>query len=119
MLRGRSHGLLSSLSVPIFNRQNGHTLLATITTAGHARWPSDYPIHDLRPKGLRVGCVVRWKLFTLDTGRCSGASAILANATGMAVAPPSTAFWIAGATTDPARPEAVARRPAAGVIARA
>jgi mRNA interferase MazF len=67
MLRGRSHGLLSSLSVPIFNRQNGHTLLATITTAGHARWPSDYPIHDLRPTGLRVDCVVRWKLFTLDT----------------------------------------------------
>jgi mRNA interferase MazF len=54
------------LSVRTFNRQNGHTLLAMITTAEHTRWPSDYPIHDLRPTGLRVDCVVRWKLFTLD-----------------------------------------------------
>ena len=54
------------LSVPIFNRQNGHTLLAMVTTAERTRWPSDYPIHDLGPTGLRVGCVVRWKLFTLD-----------------------------------------------------
>ena len=37
-----------------------------ITTAGHTRWPSDYPIHDMRPTGLPVDCVVRWKLFTLD-----------------------------------------------------
>jgi mRNA interferase MazF len=37
-----------------------------ITTAGRTRWPSDYPIEDLRPTGLRVACVVRWKLFTLD-----------------------------------------------------
>jgi mRNA interferase MazF len=46
-----------------------------ITTAAHARWPSDYPIRDLRPTGLRVDCVVRWKLFTLDNRalqRCIG-----------------------------------------------
>jgi mRNA interferase MazF len=49
-----------------FNRRNGHTLLAMVTTAGHTRWPSDYPIRDLRPTGLQVACVVRWKLFTLD-----------------------------------------------------
>jgi mRNA interferase MazF len=54
------------LSVRSFNRRNGHTLLAMITTAGHTRWPSDCPIQDLRPTGLRVACVVRWKLFTLD-----------------------------------------------------
>jgi mRNA interferase MazF len=54
------------LSVRPFNRRNGHTLLAMITTAEHTRWPSHYPIGDLRPTGLRVGCVVRWKLFTLD-----------------------------------------------------
>jgi mRNA interferase MazF len=54
------------LSVAAFNRQNGHTLLAMITTAEHSRWPSDYPVDDLRPTGLRVSCVVRWKLFTLD-----------------------------------------------------
>jgi mRNA interferase MazF len=54
------------LSVRPFNRQNGHTLLAMITTAQRTRWPSDYPIQDLQPTGLRVACVVRWKLFTLD-----------------------------------------------------
>ncbi len=54
------------LSVDRFNRQNGHTLLAMITTAGHSSWPSDYAIEDLRPTGLRIACVVRWKLFTLD-----------------------------------------------------
>jgi mRNA interferase MazF len=54
------------LSVRTFNRQNGHTFLAMITTAERTRWPSDYPIHDLASTGLRVGCVVRWKLFTLD-----------------------------------------------------
>jgi mRNA interferase MazF len=54
------------LSVSTFNRRNGHTLLAMITTAERTRWPSDYPIRDLPPTGLRVACVVRWKLFTLD-----------------------------------------------------
>jgi mRNA interferase MazF len=54
------------LSVQSFNRRSGHTLLAMITTAGHTRWPSDYPIRDLRPTGLKTACVVRWKLFTLD-----------------------------------------------------
>jgi mRNA interferase MazF len=37
-----------------------------ITPAGHTRWPNDYRIHDLRPTGLRVDWVGRWKLFTLD-----------------------------------------------------
>ncbi|MGH6945185.1 MAG: type II toxin-antitoxin system PemK/MazF family toxin [Geminicoccaceae bacterium] len=54
------------LSVGQFNRENGHTLLAMITSAKHTRWPSDYAIRDLAPTGLRVACVVRWKLFTLD-----------------------------------------------------
>ncbi len=54
------------LSVAEFNRRNGHTLLAMITTAAHTRWPSDHIIRDLPPTGLRTACVVRWKLFTLD-----------------------------------------------------
>ena len=54
------------LSVRPFNQRNGHTLLAMITPAGHTRWPSDYPLRDLRPTGLQATCVVRWKLFTLD-----------------------------------------------------
>jgi mRNA interferase MazF len=53
------------LSVGSFNRRDGHTLLTMITTAGHTRWPSDYRIDDLRPTGLQVACVVRFKLFTL------------------------------------------------------
>jgi mRNA interferase MazF len=53
------------LSVEPFNRQNGHTLLAMITTAEHTRWPSDHAILDLGPTGLRGDCVVRWKVFTL------------------------------------------------------
>ncbi len=53
------------LTVKSFNRRNGHTLLAMITTAEHTRWPSDYSICDLPSTGLRVACVVRWKLFTL------------------------------------------------------
>jgi mRNA interferase MazF len=54
------------LSARTFNQRNGHTLLAMITTAARTRWPSDYPIRELPPTGLRVACVVRWKLFTLD-----------------------------------------------------
>ena len=54
------------LSVKAFNQRNGHTLLAMITTARQTRWPSDYAIEDRGPTGLRVACVVRWKLFTLD-----------------------------------------------------
>lgn len=54
------------LSAKSFNRRNGHTLLAMITTAERMRWPSDYSIRELPPTGLRVACVVRWKLFTLD-----------------------------------------------------
>jgi mRNA interferase MazF len=54
------------LSIRAFNEQNSHTLLAMVTTASRTRWASDYAIQDLRPTGLRVACVVRWKLFTLD-----------------------------------------------------
>ena len=65
------------------------TLLAMITTAGHSSWPSDYAIEDLRPTGLRIACVVRWKLFTLDNrvlGRRIGL-ALWAIATDSPVAP--------------------------------
>jgi mRNA interferase MazF len=64
------------LSAAEFNRHNGHTLLAMITTAARTHWPSDSPIADLEPTGLLRDCVVRWKLFTLDNrvlGRRSGA----------------------------------------------
>ena len=62
--RSKPRPALSSRCNPSI-AQNGHTLLAMITTAGHTRWPSDYAILELGPTGLRVGCVVRWKVFTL------------------------------------------------------
>jgi mRNA interferase MazF len=37
-----------------------------ITRGVPTRWPSDYPIQDLGPTGLRHPSVVRWKVFTLD-----------------------------------------------------
>jgi mRNA interferase MazF len=54
------------LSTSRFNRANRHTILAMITRATHARWPSDQAIAELGSSGLRHASVVRWKLFTLD-----------------------------------------------------
>jgi len=55
------------LSASTFNEGNGHTLLAMITTAARSRWPSDQPIEDLAAAVLRAPCVVRLKLFTLES----------------------------------------------------
>ena len=44
----------------------GHTVLAMITTAGHTPWPGDTPLEVAHAAGLRVPCLVRLKLFTLD-----------------------------------------------------
>ncbi len=48
-----------------FNRE-GHSVLAMITSSTHAPWPGDVEITDLAAAGLKVGCVVRFKIFTLD-----------------------------------------------------
>jgi mRNA interferase MazF len=53
------------LSTKAFN-ENGHTLLAMITTKSHSPWPGDTNIEDLSQAGLRVPCIVRLKAFTLD-----------------------------------------------------
>ena len=53
------------LSRPVFNRA-GHTVLAMITTTSRTAWPGDTPIEDLPAAGLRVHCLIRLKLFTLD-----------------------------------------------------
>jgi hypothetical protein len=63
MHRGPSRGLRPSFrSAPSIGKLPYAT--RTIITAEHTRWPSDYPIHDLRPTGF--DWVVRWKLFMLD-----------------------------------------------------
>jgi mRNA interferase MazF len=49
-----------------FNRPAGHSVMAMITSAGHAPWPLDVPISDLKSAGLPAPSIVRFKLFTLD-----------------------------------------------------
>ncbi len=44
----------------------GHTILVMITTTSHSPWPGDVKIEKLEPAGLRVPCLIRLKLFTLD-----------------------------------------------------
>jgi mRNA interferase MazF len=53
------------LSTGPFNT-SGSTILAMITTQGHRPWPGDTELADYRAAGLRVPCLVRLKLFTLD-----------------------------------------------------
>ncbi|MGE0844671.1 MAG: type II toxin-antitoxin system PemK/MazF family toxin [Flavobacteriaceae bacterium] len=48
-----------------FNEENGHTILAMITTGAGSSWPSDHEIAELKETGLRHRSLVRWKLFTL------------------------------------------------------
>ena len=49
-----------------FNRAAGHSVMAMITSEGHAPWPLDVPISDLKAAGLPAPSLVRFKLFTLD-----------------------------------------------------
>lgn len=53
------------LSRQSFNRSNGHSICAMITTAANTAWLSDIAIDDLEAAGLARPCVVRFKLFTL------------------------------------------------------
>ncbi len=53
------------LSHKKFN-QNGHTVLAMITTNAHHPWPGDHEIRQRESAGLTTLCMVRLKLFTLD-----------------------------------------------------
>ena len=53
------------LSNEDFN-QHGHTILAMITTKRHPSWPGDSEISEYAAAGLRLLCLVRFKLFTLD-----------------------------------------------------
>lgn len=53
------------LSHQEFNKSNGHSICAMVTTAGRTNWPSDIEIADLAAAGLARPCVVRFKLFTL------------------------------------------------------
>ena len=52
-----------------FNAANGHVAVAMITTGAGSHWPSDCPIHDLAPAGLRTPSIVRCKLFTVPNAQ--------------------------------------------------
>ncbi len=54
------------VSSPGFNDRHQAVILAMITTADGAGWPSDMPLRDWRGAGLTVACRVRAKLITLD-----------------------------------------------------
>lgn len=49
-----------------FNAGLGRSVMAMITTAGHAPWLLDVKISDLDSAGLPSPSVARMKLFTLD-----------------------------------------------------
>ncbi len=53
------------LSSRTFNIR-GHTVLAMVTTSGHRSWPGDVALSDFKAAGLRLPCIVRLRLFTLD-----------------------------------------------------
>lgn len=53
------------LSHERFNAENGHSILAMITTAAQTNWPSDIALSADSDAGLTHRSVVRWKLFTL------------------------------------------------------
>ena len=49
-----------------FNAPARHSIMAMITAAANAPWPSDCPVTDLAAAGLPAPSSVRFKLFTLD-----------------------------------------------------
>jgi mRNA interferase MazF len=65
------------LSSESFNTGCGQTILAMITTAAHSRWATDVELKTLAGTGLRVSCVVRFKLFTLTNTLISRTIGIL------------------------------------------
>ena len=46
--------------------EKGHTIMAMVTTHAHEPWMGDTIVTELGAAGLRVPCIVRLKLFTLD-----------------------------------------------------
>jgi len=46
--------------------ENGRTIMTMVTTHTHEPWVGDTTVTELGAAGLRVPCIVRLKLFTLD-----------------------------------------------------
>jgi mRNA interferase MazF len=60
------------LSSSAFQKANGALVLAMITNANRSLWKFDAALADWRMAGLKKPCVIRWKLFTLDTALIRG-----------------------------------------------
>ena len=54
------------LSSREFNRGSGHSQMAQITKAKQSSWPGDFQIRNVEA-GLPEECIVRMKLFTIDS----------------------------------------------------
>lgn len=54
------------ISSAALNESGGTTLLAMITTAAGGLRSDDTALNDLQAAGLKMACVLRLKLFTLD-----------------------------------------------------
>ena len=55
------------LSSSSFIASHAHLLLAMITTSQKHAWESDVVITDWKTAGFHLPCIIRFKLFTLDT----------------------------------------------------
>ena len=73
------------LSHADFNAATGHIIAAMITSARQSTWASDMPLTDIAAAGLPTACVVRMKLFTLDTALVIRKAGQLGNADATAV----------------------------------
>jgi mRNA interferase MazF len=67
------------LSSEPFNEGSGQTILAMITTAARSQWSTDVALKALAGTGLRVPCVVRFKLFTLTNTLISRTIGVLSS----------------------------------------
>ena len=56
-----------TISTRDFNASHQQAIFAMITTTAQSAWPSDLRIRDLDAAGLKIPCVLRLKLFTLET----------------------------------------------------
>lgn len=59
------------LSGPVFNTNNGASVVAMITTAKASTWPSDVSRADLDSACLRHPCIIRWRLATIPNALIS------------------------------------------------
>ena len=73
------------LSNRSFQQSNNALILAMITSAERGAWAHDVALADWRAAGLKKSCVLRWKIFTLDSTLIAGLRGKLSDRDGTAV----------------------------------